>query len=443
MTPVARFCTLGVVLRTRLRRSAPSWIFAACALALTPGVARAQTPGLETVGPAPIVRVIVGEGNVTVKTWDRQAVAVDDPTGVNVRQFSVNSTEAQSTIPILAGRIGSPDGPVDLPAETFAVSTLAPGPHDVVAVRGSEANVTVTVPQNAALVQVQMGKGNVSLQDYHGGTFVARVRNGTARLTNDGGDAFVQVMRGQVIADNANFARVRVRSAVANVLFTNSRSQQIEVSSVRGSIAYDGGSFEPGLARFETQSGDVALGVNGNAELAAHASGSGHVLTSFDPGAQISGREGEQRAVLGGGGPVVNATSGTGNVYLYNGQIASRHVGAEWQPMRTTVAQQRGGRVVPAVESSHVERPAQTEHSAQTERQVQAEHQATHAAPADTQNRYPISPAFKRFAAPPAPANVRPRALPPPQQKTPPRAAASPQLRRNGQPRQHDRRPPR
>jgi hypothetical protein len=427
MTRPAAFCTLEAVFGTRLRRSAPTWIFAACALALTSGIARAQTPGLETVGPAPIVRVIVGQGNVTVKTWDRQAVQVDDPTGVSVRQFSVNSTEAQNTIPILAGRIGSPEGPVELPAETFAVSTLAPGPHDVVAVRGSEANVTVTVPQNAALVQVQMGKGNVSLQDYHGGTFVARVRNGTARLTNDGGDAFVQVMRGQVLADNANFSRVRIRSAVANVLFSNSRSEQIEVSSVRGSIAYDGGSFSPGLARFETQSGDIALGVNGNAELAAHASASGRVLTSFDPGAQMSGRDGEQRAVLGGGGPVVNATSGSGNVYLYNGKLAARHTTAEWQPMRTIVAQQPGGGRVPAAaEASHIERVAPPQHVAQPEHSAAEQNRfptpATfrqqQRAPKAQQNRFPV----------PQPLRPRMQMQPPKQQRV-----APPQRRSGGQ----------
>lgn len=412
MTRDTPACTLGAVFGTVPRWGVRLLALAGMALALPPAVARAQAPDLSPVGTAPIVRVLVAKGTVNIRTWDRPSVQVDDTSGVTIRRFAVESNQAQSTIPVLAGQVQGPDGPVELPAESFAVSTLSPGQHDVVAVRGSEANVTVTVPQNAALVQVQMGKGNVTVQDYRQGTLVARVRNGSVHLANVGGDGFVQVMRGPVVADNSSFSRVRVRSGTGNVVFNNCRAKQIEVSSVRGSIAYDGGSFEPGLARFETQTGNVALGVNGDAELAAHAS-PGRVFTSFDSGAQVSGHDGEQHAVLGGGGPVVNASSGSGNVYLYNGQIAARHTGTEWQALRTMM--QRPERNVPA---EQVTRPAAM-------------------VPSRIEDKVPVRPApassTKRIA-PPRAANV-PNTTRPLRRRPPPAPAPRPDRSRRVRPR--------
>ncbi|MGR4064670.1 MAG: hypothetical protein ACLQPV_04405, partial [Vulcanimicrobiaceae bacterium] len=66
-------------------------------------------------------------------------------------------------------------------------------------------------------------------------------------------------------------------------------------------------SFQPGLARFESQRGNVALGVgSGTASFGAH-SAQGRVVNAYD------GRGADASA------PVVTATSQTGNVLLYRG----------------------------------------------------------------------------------------------------------------------------
>jgi len=395
-------CTLKAV--RKLRSARGSWyvaILAAAASGLWPALAHAQAQTLTGLGPAPIVRVVLGSGEVNVRTWDRSAVEIDDPSNVTARRFSVEANAEQSTIPILAGRIQSPNGPVELPEESFAVSTLAPGPHDVVAVRGQDANITVMVPRNAALVTVQMGKGNISLSDYRQGTFVTRVRNGSVHLQGVGGDGYVQVMRGPISADASSFNRLRMRSGTGDITFGNCHSKQIEVTSVRGSIDYDGGTFEPGLARFESQSGSVGLGVSGGAQLAAHATG-GRVLTAFDSGAQVSGHDGEQEVSVGGGGPLVTASSGSGSVYLYNGQLASHHVSADWQPLRTTL--QSAGRPVPS-EAAPV--------------RAAAPHNATQ--PPVTRRTRPIAPAPSKVNAP-QPRRLPPAARPPAQMR--PRPAA-------------------
>src|SRR5665213_2870012 len=58
-----------------------------------------------------------------------------------------------------------------------------------------------------------------------------------------------------------------VVSIAAHDVFERCRSKQIEATSVTGSIVYDGGAFDPGLARFESQSGNIALGVTSSAQL--------------------------------------------------------------------------------------------------------------------------------------------------------------------------------
>ena len=161
--------------------------FGVCVPALTPAVALADQNTID-VGASPIVRITLGSGTVNVRTWDRQAVRIDDTTDLDVKKSEVESSEAQSAIPVFAGRLPGASGVLELPTESFVVSTIPPGPRPLVSIRGHDTDVTVTVPRTAALVTVQLNKGNVSIQDYRSGTFVARVRFGNVRL-DDVGDA--------------------------------------------------------------------------------------------------------------------------------------------------------------------------------------------------------------------------------------------------------------
>jgi hypothetical protein len=300
----------------------------------TPAAALADARDID-MGDAPIVRVVVGRGSVNVRTWDRPTVHIDDGSNLTIRQLDVRANEGQSAIPILAGNVDGPDGAVELPAESFAVSTIPPGLRSVVSIRGQDANVAITVPKDASLVTVQLNNGRVNVNGYRGGTFIARVRNGSVHLDGAGGDGFVQVMKGPVVSDNSSFDRLRVRTGTGNAVFNGTHAKQIEVSSVFGSILYDGGTFEPGLAHFETQNGDVAIGVNGPADLGGRSS-TGHVYSNFEHGAQVS--DNGSHAVVGGGGPLVSATSATGNVYLFDGSLRSRHSPPDWDGVKQAFA---------------------------------------------------------------------------------------------------------
>ena len=146
------------------------------------------------------------------------------------------------------------------------------------------------------------------------------------QLTGATTTAFVQMNYGTFYAADSSFDRIRVRGIGAHDVFEHCRSKQIEASSVHGSIVYDGGSFDPGLARFESQNGNIALGVNGGASVTGR-SQDGHVYTLFDRrgGTTVDQRgDGEATATVGGGGPLVNAISGRGNVFLYDGTLQNR-----------------------------------------------------------------------------------------------------------------------
>ncbi|MBV9272097.1 MAG: hypothetical protein JO165_13470, partial [Candidatus Eremiobacteraeota bacterium] len=276
------------------------------------------------VGNAPVVRISVRSGLVTIRTWNRNEVRVDTNGDVQVRHFDAPSVAnaVHGTIPIFAGTINTPNGPMTLPAESFSIAPLPPGDHDAVDIRGLDiGNASVVVPAGTALIVAHVGRGRLALQDYHGGTFVTRIRAGMLSLQNVGGTGFAETLRGPLISTDSNFDRIRARSAAGAVVFERCTVKQIDVTTIAGNVAYDDGNFIPGLAHFESQRGSIALGVSSpDVRIDAH-SGTGKVLTNFDGRADVSGTGGDRHAAVGAPHTVVTATSANGAVYLYDGSI--------------------------------------------------------------------------------------------------------------------------
>ena len=147
--------------------------------------------------------------------------------------------------------------------------------------------------------------------------------------------AFVQINYGALYAADDTFDRIRVRGVAAHDVFERCRSKQIEASSVHGSIVYDGGSFDPGLARFEsmTRQRRARRHVARAARRPVARRPRLHAVRPARPAVEQRG-EGSATAMVGGGGPLVNAISGRGNVYLYDGTLSARRaVSAEWRPV--------------------------------------------------------------------------------------------------------------
>jgi hypothetical protein len=366
------------------------------------------------VGPNPWLDVQLQSGTLTVKTWDNPQVQVTTDGRVDVRH--VDAAAADPRIPrqyvAWSQNVSTDRGDVKLPEESFVLPQLPGSSHDEVVARG-QGNTTVMIPRGTALVTAHVGTGQLNLNDYHG-TFITHVDNGGISLNHVDGSGYVESLRGQVNASYSSFDRLRVRTATGNMLFRGCTSHQIEATSNYGSIVYDNGKFQPGLARFESEHGNVALGVRGGAQIGAH-SGSGHIVSSFHNNAATAhGDPRTTQETVRGGGPVVTAVSKNGSVYLYNGSVRNHpRVQSALQGVPTGVAPARA----PAYAASRSVQFTPRNPIVGAPRSVQFAPRTPQYAPRYKAPRY----ASPQFAPPPNPARQgNPYAMPRQQRQPPP-----------------------
>lgn len=335
----------NVIVDRTLLKVAAAATAALLAFLLGPAPAFAQSGTSVTlpVSGAPVVRVQIRQGTLVIRTWNQPQVQISSGDEVQANHFdsgAVDRALAGGDIPIFSTTILTAQGPLILPAEDFPLPGIGTG-HDGVIVHaiGPPATVTVTIPTGTALLWAAVGRGDLEVHDYRGGAFVARVHAGRITMQNVAGDGYVEAARGPIAFKNSALTRLRARTAAGNILFENCTARQIEVSSILGSIAYDNGTFSPGLARFESQSGNVAIGVaGGSLQIGAHAA-SGHIFEQLS-NARLSGSGSDAQATLGSGGPVVTASSMTGNVYLYTGAFKKGRMPQAWRPVGRIIKRQ-------------------------------------------------------------------------------------------------------
>jgi hypothetical protein len=331
-----------------LLNPAARWIAAGLGLLMVGLIAAAPAAADSTsfvLAPQPVVRITLhGTGNdVTVRSWDRPFVEVDSDGSAQVNRSAV--TWGTPTRPLVARLppfhyVQRQDGEIVgdglQPPEDFPFAGFRAGPHDVLAVTAPPgARLVVIVPYGTGILDVNSTGGQTTIEGYHGANLFVLQGTGRVRIENSDTTAFVQQQNGTMGLGDDTFERLRVRVNAANVVFERCRTTQIEASTVSGPIVYDGGTFEPGLARFESESGSIALGVSSGAELVAHAE-AGKVFTQFDGPTQVAQHgDGDATAMVAGGGALVNAISQRGNVYLYDGAFADHpNLGPEWRPVR-------------------------------------------------------------------------------------------------------------
>ncbi|MGH7716706.1 MAG: hypothetical protein ACREML_12005, partial [Vulcanimicrobiaceae bacterium] len=243
-------------------------------------------------------------------------------------------------VPIPGVSVSAPDGQqVTLGPEEFPVQ-IPPGAHDTLRIQMPPYQATVYVPADTAVLSIN-GNGGTRIENYHG-QLIAQQRAGPLVLHDVSGAAFVENLRGQIFVVDSQFDRLRTRTALNNMIFQRCDVKQIEATSDRGSIVYNNGSFQPGLARFETVSGHVALGINGGANIAVKGQ-PGRIYQNFArPPSEYNARNGEANARVGGGGPLVNVVTRQGRVYLYDGSLMTRRqLPAHWGQVRAPLERAR------------------------------------------------------------------------------------------------------
>ncbi len=325
------------------RRVAAAALFAFCLLG-TGRAASADSPPIDASNQ-PIV-LIQHSMPITIQTWDRPQISVDDGGGEppivqrrpGGRTPGINPSVPYS-VPIPAVSVPAPDGQqLTLGPEEFPVQ-IPPGVHDTLRIQVPPYQSTVYIPADTSVLSIN-GTGGTRIENYHG-QLIAQQRAGPLVLHNVSGDAFVQNLRGQIFVVDSQFDRLRTRTALNNMIFQRCDVKQIEATSERGSIVYNNGSFQPGLARFETVTGHVALGVNGGANIAVKGQ-PGQIYQNFDHPSQFNNRNGEANARVGGGGPLVNVVTRQGRVYLYDGSLMTRRqLPAHWGQVRAPLERAR------------------------------------------------------------------------------------------------------
>jgi hypothetical protein len=344
------------------RSGARLWI-AAGALVLRavfgcPQSAVAATTSYDVTDQA-VVQIIGRGAAITIRTWNRHTVQMNwaDGDGFTPSRGSVE-TRPVFLIPTVSVEEHLPEGTIvtTLLPEDFPVPKLAPGSHDVVRIvenlptvgaprRSRPQKLRVMIPESTGLVNVRSFKGTVTLANYHG-TTIAAVAHGRVVFRGVSGDAFVQPLNGQFYAAESTFDRLRIRSNRADEVFDGCRVRQIEATTLTGNIIFDDGVFDPGLARFESDRGSIALGVSGGAQVGAHTP-DGHVLTvlpALPPPPTLVGSDDDSLQIIGGGGPLITLSSNHGNVFLYDGSLADRRPAAlspAWQSMYDLLAANR------------------------------------------------------------------------------------------------------
>lgn len=321
--------------------------------------ARAASSTLD-VGDQAVVQVWArGRSDVTIRTWDRPSVQIesaDDQSQVTRRSvaFGTPQNPMSATIPVTTVRVRDAQGTMttaSLPPEDFPYAPdMRAGNHDVVRVSApAGSTLTVTVPATTAILDARiLGSGRLSIANYRGGTLFVLSGGGRTNLENVQTAAFVQALNGRFTAVDSSFDRLRARGNTIAMIFERCHAKQIEVTTISGPIVYDNGTFDGGLARFDSVSGGVAVGLAGPAQVAAR-SQSGRVLGLWDRRPQIDqGSESEATATVGTGGPLVTAVSARGNVFLYDGSLASRReVPLAWRQLHNAFSANRPVRAAP------------------------------------------------------------------------------------------------
>lgn len=269
--------------------------------------------------PAPFVWIQLDGGAVTIRTWDRAAIQIQSDPSVTFSHAPPRQLGGPQQIPLWSQTVKTPAGDLTLAPEAFILPPFAPGEHDAFIVRG-EGDVTLTIPSQTALLFANVRLGSVAVDGFSGTALYVRVTAGEAHLTNVSTTAAVQVNNGPVFVANSDFPRLRLRTGRGNVFMSNCRASQIQVTSLVGSILFDNGTFDPGLAHFETDRGSIAIGVTSGAQIDAH-SGSGRILYDIGNDGSVNRTPNDAEAMLNGGGPVVTASSVNGAVVFYRGTL--------------------------------------------------------------------------------------------------------------------------
>ncbi len=258
---------------------------------------------IDTTVPArPGQRLVVDSygGEITVKTWARNAVRVEaDPSS----RTHVEITSAGGAVNVRTeGRRGPPSS-VDLDITVPAWMGLdLSGVYTDVTVAGTRGPVTVETVQGD--VDVTGGEGLVSLRSVQGGVALKGAK-GRIDVHSVNEDVRVSDASGEIVAETVN----------GEVVLQRVDATSLDASTVNGDIGYDGPIRSGGRYTLSSHNGDVTLAVpEGTGATVSVSTFNGEFESSF-PVTLRETRKGKRFSfTLGGGSAQVSLESFQGTV---------------------------------------------------------------------------------------------------------------------------------
>lgn len=185
-------------------------------------------------------------GEVSIKAWRQSSIRVKathsshDHVSVSIDGATVSISASSRHGPAMV------DYEIDAPA--WMPLSISGTPSAEVTIEGTEAEVSVETVEGA--VHVVGGSGNVSLRSVEGEVSIENAR-GHIELNSVDGSIEVKDCSGDISAETVD----------GDVTLSGIESANVDVSTVDGSVEYDGTIRDNGRYHFESHDGDVSVSV--------------------------------------------------------------------------------------------------------------------------------------------------------------------------------------
>lgn len=258
------------------------------------------------------LRVSTHEGDITVRSWNRNEVEIrsGDTDDRRSRDVKVSRSGSVITVDASSGWMGSEstDVVIRMPA-TVALS--ASSVEGDVMVDGIAAPVSVETVEGD--VTVRGARGNISASAVDG-TVILRDTEGNITATSVNGDVLITSARGRVSAEAVN----------GDVMVLETRSDAVALSSVNGDLSFSGPLSARGQYEMSTHNGDIVLGVQPGASASVTVSTFQGDFES-DLSLQVRSRDDRRFSfVLGGGSASVKLDSFQGRIHVTTPEAVGR-----------------------------------------------------------------------------------------------------------------------
>lgn len=256
---------------------------------------------------------IGSDGRVVLKVTaaDVRVRGTDDDSAIMRATFEISaSSEAEADAIFERSRMRVAAGSGALAIEESNGSSLGGMIGRILTGRGSvDIDVELEVPRSARLV-IETISGEITAEGLRGEQRCTTT-SGDLYLDDAGGTMRIETVSGDAVIRAERPVSARVQAISGDLALTAPRIDALRAQTVSGDIELEGELARDGEFRLETVSGDVSVGLAGDASFEVRGISSD---ISSDIDHRIEGRLDRRRVVVGSGQPVVIFSSMSGDL---------------------------------------------------------------------------------------------------------------------------------